>query len=267
MPAPAESIAALLQAQYQQALAPVTDQLFRSAGVRSGAHVLDIGTGGGDTALRAVELAGPTGFVVASDVSRAAMEALSTRLATIRGADRVTLLQVAAEQLALEPESFDVALARNCVMYFRDLPRACRNVHSALRPDGRFVASVYGPLHREPFHAVPIAAVQRRREIGEPYPEYVQAFRVGVDEIEQALDSAGFRGIERHIVAVQRAFPSVETAIDALRHSRSLGNLLSLLAPGEIEDAWIDIGNGFRDYVCGSRLLLPGEQIVLAATK
>jgi SAM-dependent methyltransferase len=152
-------------------------------------------------------------------------------------------------------------------MYFRDLPRAFRNLHEALRPGGRCVASVYGPLEREPFHSIPIAAVRRRHEVRVPYPEYVQAFRVDADAVEQALRGAGFARVERHTVVVGRTFPSVEQAIATLRHSRSLAELLSLLPASEVEAAWIDIATGFREYESATGLHLPGEQVVLTASK
>jgi SAM-dependent methyltransferase len=178
----------------------------------------------------------------------------------------VTLEQVAAESLAVEPASFDVALARNSVMYFTDLPAALANIRRALRTGGRYVASVYGPLEREPFHEVPIAAVQRRCRVNAPYPDYVQAFQVSADDVERALQDAGLRTVERHVVPTGRSFPSLAAALDALRLSRSLAQLLSALPEGQREDAWSDIQAGFRAYDSESGLRIPGEQVVLTAT-
>jgi len=257
----------LLQDVYRQALGPVTAQLFDLAGIRAGERVLDIGAGGGDTALLAAGRVGPGGWVVANDVSLEAMQGLVERIGAESAAHRIALEVTAVESLKLAPDSIDAALARNCAMYFRDLPLACRNVLTALRPGGRFVVSVYGPLDHEPFHAIPIAAVQRRCEMHEPYPEYVQAFRVDADRVEHALWHAGFRHIKRYTVAVERTFPSVEAAISALRQSRTLGELLALLPPAQLADAWAEIAEGFRAHESKAGLRLPGEQVVLGATK
>jgi SAM-dependent methyltransferase len=268
LPSPSPDAARrLLHAVYLEALAPVTEQLFASARIAPGQRVLDVGSGTGDTAVLAAERVGSTGFVYATDASPEAVQALVERLGTLHSGHRVAAEMAAAEQLTLEPGSFDVALARNCIMYFRDLPRACRNLHDALRSGGRFVATVYGPLEREPFHSNPIAAVRRRHEVQAPYPEYVQAFRVDAVVAEQALRGAGFARVERHTVVVGRTFPSVEQAIATLRHSRSLAELLSQLPSSEIEDTWIDIAIGFREYESAAGLHLPGEQIVLTAIK
>jgi hypothetical protein len=121
-------------------------------------------------------------------------------------------------------------------------------------------------LDREPFHAIPIAAVQRRGAIREPYPDYVQAFRVGADELERGLRGAGFRTVKQHVVPTARSFPSLARAIGALHHSRSLAQLLSVLPEGQRSDAWLDLADGFRAYESACGLRIPGEQVVLVAT-
>src|SRR6266571_2492529 len=45
-------------------VAPITERLFRDAGVGPGQRVLDIGSGVGDVAMLAARLTGPTGEVV-----------------------------------------------------------------------------------------------------------------------------------------------------------------------------------------------------------
>ena len=265
-PMPPATARHLLEAQYRESLAAVTERMFAEADIRPGHSVLDIGTGAGETALVAAERVGPTGSVLAIDASADVMQVLARRLDSLPKPLPITLETVAAESLNVDQGSFDVALARNSVMYFTDLPRALKNVRAALRTGGRFVASVYGPLEQEPFHAIPLAAVRRRGSIHEPYPDYVQAFRVGADEVEAALPGAGFQSVERHVVPTSRSFPSVAAAIEALRLSRSLTQLLSLLPESPREDAWTDIEAGFRDYESASGLRIPGEQVVLVAT-
>lgn len=264
--APPDAARRLLEAQYRESLAAVTERMFAAADIGPGHRVLDIGTGGGETALIAAERVGPTGRVLATDVSMAAMEGLAVQLRTQPRCQSIALEAVGAESLTLAPGTFDAALARNSVMYFTDLPRALTNIHAALRTGGRFFASVYGPPEREPFHSVPIAAVRRRRPINAPYPDYVQAFRVAADDVEDALRRVGFAAVEQHVVPTNRSFPSLAAALDALRMSRSLAQLLSVLPESQREDAWAEIASGFRNYESASGLRIPGEQVILAAT-
>ena len=265
-PASRESTRRLLDAQYRESLAGVTQAMVAAACICPGQRVLDIGAGAGDTTLIAAERVGPNGHVLAIDASAEAMAGLAARLGALPGRLPVSVDTVAAESLALEPQSFDVALARNSVMYFSDLSRALDNVRRALRVDGRLVASVYGPLEHEPFHAIPIAAVRRRCAMREPYPDYVQAFRLGADDLERMLRVTGYGNVARHVVPTTRSFPSLAAAIEALRLSRSLGQLLSALPQDQREDAWLDMADGFRDHESESGLCIPGEQVVLVAT-
>jgi ubiquinone/menaquinone biosynthesis C-methylase UbiE len=264
-PVPPGSARRLLEAQYRESLEAVTECMFAVAGIGTGQRVLDIGAGGGDTTLIAAEIVGPTGSVLATDASKDAMEELAARLRTRPRALPIALDSVAAESLSVEPGSFDLALARNSVMYFDDRPRALANIRAALRPGGRLVASVYGPLEREPFHRIPIVAVQRHSVIHEPYPDYVQAFRVGADDLERALRRAGFREVERHVVPTVRTFPSLAAALAALHLSGSLAQLLAVLPDERRHEAWADIEAGLRDYASASGMRIPGEQVVLAA--
>ena len=263
---PNETARRLLEAQYRESLAAVTERMFGVAGIVPGQRVLDLGTGGGDTALIAAERVGPTGSVLATDASMDALQGLVAQLSALPQPLPVTVEQVAAESLAVEPASFDVAFARNSAMYFTDLALALANIRAALRTGGRFVASVYGPLEREPFHAVPVAAVRRRHQLNAPYPDYVRVFQVSADDVERALQNAGFLIVERQVVPTCHSFPSLATALGALRLSRSLAQLLSTLPADQREGAWADIEAGFRDYQSASGLRIPGEQVVMAAT-
>jgi ubiquinone/menaquinone biosynthesis C-methylase UbiE len=46
-------------------IAPITERLFRDAGIRRGQRVLDLGSGVGDVAMLVARLVGPSGEVVA----------------------------------------------------------------------------------------------------------------------------------------------------------------------------------------------------------
>ena len=60
---------------------PLTQQFFANAGLKPGMRVLDIGSGGGDTALLAEAIVGAEGEVVGVDQSPAAVAAAEKRIA------------------------------------------------------------------------------------------------------------------------------------------------------------------------------------------
>jgi ubiquinone/menaquinone biosynthesis C-methylase UbiE len=240
--------------------------MLEEARIEAGQRVIDVGSGGGDMALLAARAVGTSGFVLAMDISRHRMAGLVARMGAMAPPPALAILESPAEELALEPGAFDVALARNCVMYFRDLGRALASVRRALRPGGRFVASVYGPLASEPFHRIPIEAVERRQALPEQATEYVRAFRVGADDLRTAMDQAGFADVRARVVPVARTYADLATALETMRMSASLGELMSVLPAGHREDAWTDIERGFRQYDRTAGLRIPGEQVVVVGT-
>lgn len=253
-------------AQYAEALAPVTGCMLAEACMAPGQHVLDVGSGDGELAIAAAAIVGASGRVLATDLSLERLAGLARKLPDGAQRSAIEVQACAAEDLALPPGSFDVALARNCVMYFRDLDRALRNVRTALRPGARCVVSVYGPLEHEPFHAIPIAAVRRRCELTKPLPDYAQAFELRADELQTALRRAGFRETHMRTVAVTRTYPSMSALLEQLRASRSLGDLLSRLPHLDVGRAWQDIDAGFRAFVDAPSVRIPGEQVVVTGT-
>src|SRR5262252_10020537 len=66
----------LLQASI---LNPLTEQLFRRAGIASGMNILDIGCGVGDVSLLAARLVGRHGSVTSVDIDPAALKTLEVR--------------------------------------------------------------------------------------------------------------------------------------------------------------------------------------------
>jgi protein-L-isoaspartate O-methyltransferase len=55
-------------------LAPATGRMLDAAGVSTGSRVLDVAAGAGGQSLAAARRAGPTGHVVATDISPAILE-------------------------------------------------------------------------------------------------------------------------------------------------------------------------------------------------
>ena len=81
-------------------LGPVTQAMFDLAHLGSGDRVLDIGSGTGEPALSAVEVVGPTGYVLATDISSNMLD-VAERTARERGLDSANF-----ETRAMDGENF-----------------------------------------------------------------------------------------------------------------------------------------------------------------
>ena len=124
---------------------PVVEATISSAGLTAGDNVLDLGTGTGAVAQRAALTVGPSCRVVGIDISPD-MLALAQQRVTALGLDNLTLRDGSAESIPVDDATFDVVLACLSMMYVIDRESAAREIARALRPGGRFVASVWaGP--------------------------------------------------------------------------------------------------------------------------
>ena len=113
---------------------PLTERLLRDAGITTGMHVLELGSGTGDVSMLAAELVGPGGRVVGLERDADATEIARARMWDA-GIDHVAFVQGDIAQLDLDG-SFDAVVGRLILMYPPDpaavLARACR----PLRPGG-----------------------------------------------------------------------------------------------------------------------------------
>ena len=251
-------------AQRERSMAETTELLLSSAGVGPGTRVLEIGAGTGDVALILARRVGAGGSVLATDASAAMLE-IAARLAKEAGAANVSTLAVRAEELQLQPGSFDAAVSRNAVMFVSDLPRAFRAVRSALRPGGRVAASMWGPAERNPFHGVPVSAVRKRGAIPDPPPEIVQAFTLSDGKaVAGALRDAGFTGVEVRKAKAGRSFSSLDDALRTAREFPTFATLLGSLSADEREDVWNEIAREWSHFARTGRVEMPGEQLVVS---
>jgi hypothetical protein len=130
------------------------------------------------------------------------------------------------------------------------LPGALSQIRSALRPGGRFAAIVWAELEANPFNAIPIAAVRKRREMPTPPPELVRAFSLSsAPDLQRTFEAAGFGSVVVERVALSREFPAFADATKVLREIPLYRDLLSLLPDEERREAVTEIEQGYRAFV------------------
>src|SRR5881227_4112325 len=108
------------------------------AGVSPGSRVLDIAAGAGGQTLAAARRAGPTGQVLATDISPAILE-YAAESAREAGLDNVGTREVDGENLSagVDEAGFDAVISRVGLIYFPDQQAALAGMRRALRPGGR----------------------------------------------------------------------------------------------------------------------------------
>ena len=117
------------------------DEALRLHPPATGARVLDIGCGFGDTTQQLAVLVGPEGFAVGVDAAPRFIEAARAEAADA-GVSNVRFDVVDVEYAQFD-ERFDHAFSRMGTMFFANPVAALRNVRAALVPGGRLVMVVW----------------------------------------------------------------------------------------------------------------------------
>jgi ubiquinone/menaquinone biosynthesis C-methylase UbiE len=196
-----------------QALGPLTELMLDLAGVGPGSRVLDVAAGTGEQTLLAARRAGPTGFVLATDIA-ASMLAAAAESAREAGLAHVETRVLDARGLDLEPDSFDAAICRLGLMFIPEREQALIGIRRVLKPGGRLAAVVFSSPARNAFVASPLAIARHYAGLPPAPFEDPGRFALADPAVLRALYAhAGFRDVVVQVTPVQRRFPSVAAAV------------------------------------------------------
>ena len=115
-------------------LNPLTERLFREAGIGPGQRVLDIGSGAGDVAMLAARLVGSSGKVVGLERDSRSIHRATVRVASA-GLHNVTFTQSDVSEIA-NGEQFDAAVGRLILQFLPSPTDAVRAISRLIRPGG-----------------------------------------------------------------------------------------------------------------------------------
>jgi ubiquinone/menaquinone biosynthesis C-methylase UbiE len=199
--------------RFYELWSPVTSQaiaaLFDAAHVGEGSRVLDLGTGAGDAAGRAVERgAEATGI----DVSSSMLEIAAGRH------PGASFVQASAADLPFGDGSFDAVVGNNVIQHVGEPEKAAREMERVLAPGGRVALSTWDAPERSPFfasvhHAVASAEVPPPTEA----PAGPSFFQFTDDAAFRALlENAGFESVGIHAIEVEIPIASADQLIAAL---------------------------------------------------
>jgi SAM-dependent methyltransferase len=169
----------------------VTEALVEYAQPRPGMQVLDLASGTGEPAITLASRIGPTGHVVALDLS-VDLLAIAAERARQRGFTNVSTQQGDAQSLPFPDKRFDLGTCRFGVMFFSDVECALRQLHRVLKPGARACFAAWGPKE-QPYFASSIGIVHRH--VGGPLlaqggPDPFRFSRSG--SLSEALQKSGF---------------------------------------------------------------------------
>jgi len=115
-------------------VAPLTERLFREAGIGAGQRVLDIGSGVGDVAMLVARLVGPSGQVVGIERESRSIARARARVAEA-GLQNVSFIRCDVSQIR-DRKPFDAAVGRFILMWLPDPISVLRQLSQLVRPGG-----------------------------------------------------------------------------------------------------------------------------------
>ncbi len=246
-----------------------TEMMLDMAGVRKGSRVLDVAAGAGDQTMVVASRVGPSGRILATDLSPSILEFAATR-AREAGFDNVDTRELDGENLVeLEAGSFDAVISRVGMIYFPDQQRALAGMRHALKEGGKVAAMVYSTAEKNAFFSVPVSIIRRRAELPPPLPGQPGPFSLGGDKVlEEAFIEAGFKDVD---VKVVDAPLRVESAAECLLFEKesfgALHQMLSSLSGEEIDQAWQEIEERFSEFESEEGFRGPCELVIAVGTK
>jgi SAM-dependent methyltransferase len=216
--------------------------MLEMASVKDGARVLDVAAGAGGQTIAAAQRVGPSGTVLATDISPAILEYAQAEASTA-GLSNVTTRVMDGEALEVEPDSFDAVISRVGLIYFPDQQKALGDMRRALRDGGRVAAIVYSTPDRNQFFSIPVSIIRRRAALPPPLPGQPGPFSLGAPGvIAAAFETAGFHDVETRLIEAPLRLASAAECVRFERESfGALHQMLSGLSESERNDAWAEI--------------------------
>jgi len=250
-------------------LGPITETMLDMCGVTSGSRVLDVAAGAGEQTLAAARRTGPSGHVLATDLSPGILEFAAAN-AKLAGHDHVETLVVDGECLAdLSLEPFDAVISRVGMIYFPDQHKALTGMRERLRDGGRVGAITYGRADLNGFFSIPVSIIRRRAALPAPLPGQPGPFSLGDPEVlAKRFTDAGFKDVQ-----VERVDAPVRlgSALECLQFEQesfgALHQMLGGLSASEQDDAWAEIEEALGAFEQNGEFVGPSELLVASGTK
>lgn len=250
-------------------LARATDAMLEMAGVRPGARVLDVAAGAGEQTLTIARRVGPSGSVLATDLS-AAIVALAQANAQRAGLAHVQAKVADGEDLGVEPASFDAAVNRLGLMLFPNPLQGLTEMRNALRPGGGACTLVFAGPERNPCITILMSTAMKHAGLAprDPYQPggLLSLGRPGLTD--SLFTQAGFDKVATTVIDAPFRMPSVRHYLGFIRNSASpVLQILGRLDAAAATAAWDEMEQRLSAFNTATAWEGPNELLLTAGRR
>lgn len=257
-----DKAAKFYEKSWQAQLKPAHDILLTKSNIKPGEHIIDIAAGTGLITFRMAEKVGPSGQILATDISDE-MVKIGNSLAESKGHHNVQFKRMDAEQLSCDNNSFDLATCALGLMYFPNPDVALSEMYRVLKSGGRAVAAVWGSRKKCGWAEIfPIVDSRVKTDVCPMF------FNLGESEVlKYPFLSAGFTEISLQKIETKLIYNSDEEACAASFLGGPVAMAYSRFDEAMKRDAQTEYLESIQPFKTKTGYEIPGEFVVCSGFK
>lgn len=246
--------------QYQ--LKPAQDLMISMSGINTGEKILDVACGTGLISFEAVRMTGKDGLVKGTDISDKMIE-FAQSVALSKNINNVSFERMAAEELNLESESFNLVLCALGLMYVVNPLESLKEFYRVLKKNGRAVSAVWGERNNCGWASIfPVVDSRVKTDVCPMF------FQLGTkDNLKLIYELAGFKNIMTKKINTTLYYDSCEDACGAAFAGGPVAMAFSRFDDKTKKEANEEYLESIKKFKRGTGYEIPGEFVVTSGFK
>lgn len=239
-----------------------TERAVNLAGLQPGEQLLDVACGTGIGARLAAKRIGRAGQVVGLDLDPGVVE-VARRLAAAAGTP-IECHCASALEMPLPDAAFDVVFCLQGIQFFPDRVAGFTEIRRVLKPRGRLVATIWGPIETNKGHEAIVRALENQK-VDAAAAKKACSF-ADPAEIRNSAARAGFGSIEIRTEDGLTNYASFESFMEGMTvGSPSTRRAVQLLPEGGRDQFVKEVRAALAPYIVDGKLAYPMRTHIVVA--